>query len=87
VDGLHRKSGIPAEKITEVHGNTNKEVCMRCGREYMRDYRVRTAQQVHEHKTGNKCDDPKCKGNLKDSIINFNENLDEEVLERGFNNG
>lgn len=42
-DGLHRKSGIPADKISEVHGNTNKEECMKCGKEYMRDFRTRTA--------------------------------------------
>ena len=26
-DGLHRKSGFPAEKLAEVHGNTNLEIC------------------------------------------------------------
>ena len=53
----------------------------------MRDYRVRNAQKVHEHKTGRRCDDQSCKGELKDTIINFNENLDEEILERGELNG
>ena len=79
VDGLHRKSGIPAEKLSEVHGNTNLEVCKKCGRGYMRDFRVRNAQKVHDHKTGRKCDDVKCSGPLEDSIINFGENLNEEI--------
>ena len=30
-DGLHRKSGVPAENISEVHGNTNLEICKKCG--------------------------------------------------------
>lgn len=86
-DGLHRRSGIPAENLSEVHGNTNLEVCTKCKKEYMRDFRVRNAQHVHEHKTGRKCDDPSCRGALKDTIINFNENLDDEILERGELNG
>ena len=44
VDGLHRKSGIPADRCSELHGNTNLEVCTNCAREYMRDFAVRTQQ-------------------------------------------
>ena len=86
VDGLHRKSGIPPENLSELHGNTNLELCENCGREHMRDMRVRTAKQVHEHKTGRKCDTPSCNGDLKDTIINFGENLNENILELGFQN-
>jgi NAD-dependent SIR2 family protein deacetylase len=86
-DGLHRKSGVPADKISEVHGNRNKEECMKCGRDYMRDFHVRNSKATHEHKTGRKCDDPKCKGDLKDTIINFGENLREEILNMGFAHG
>ena len=56
---------------------------MKCGAEYMRDFGVRNAQKVHEHKTGRKCDDPHCGGDLKDTIINFNEDLNELILETG----
>lgn len=75
VDGLHRKSGIKPNLMAELHGNTNLEHCTVCGREYMRDFSVRTAKTVHEHNTGRKCDDPNCRGALKDTIINFGEQL------------
>jgi len=85
VDGLHRKSGIPAKKIAEVHGNTNLEVCRnsKCKKKYLRDFRVRTAKTVHDHKTGRMCEN--CGKELHDSIINFGENLPEEELNNGFN--
>lgn len=54
---------------------------MECGREYMRDTRVRTAQTVHEHKTGRKCEVPGCNGDLKDTIINFGENLNPNIFD------
>ena len=75
------------ERISELHGNTNLEVCERCGRNYMRDFRVRNAKGVFEHKTGRKCDNPECRGPLKDTIINFKENLDEVILDTAFNHG
>lgn len=50
----------------------------------MRDYRTRTAQTVHDHRTGRKCDDKNCRGDLEDSIINFGENLKKEILDEGF---
>ena len=80
IDGLHRKSGIHPSKLSELHGNTNLEICMKCGREHMRDYRVRTAQRCHDHKTGRKCDTPGCGGDLKDTIINFGESLNPHIL-------
>ena len=84
VDGLHRRSGIDPAKLAEVHGNTNLEKCLKCKKEYMRDFRVRTAQKVHDHETGRICEDDRCRGKLIDSIINFGENLDEVILENGF---
>ena len=86
VDGLHRKSGIPAANLSELHGNTNLEICEECGREYMRDTRVRNAQKVKEHRTGRKCESTGCNGFLKDTIINFGEPLNSTFLNLGEHN-
>lgn len=48
----------------------------------MRDYKV-SNPQIKGHGTGRKCDNGNCKGDLYDSIINFGENLNEYILERG----
>ena len=84
VDGLHRRSGVPPGQLAELHGNTNLEICKRCKKEYMRDFRVRTAQKVHDHLTGRRCDNPECKGELQDTIINFGENLNSRIINAGF---
>ena len=86
VDGLHRKSGIPAENLSEIHGNTNLEICIDCGREHMRDFRVRSAKHVNEHKTGRKCDTVGCDGDLKDTIINFGEYYNEALHDVAIHN-
>ena len=84
VDGLHRRSGFDPEKLAELHGNTNLEICGKCKKKYMRDFRCRTAQKVLDHITTRKCDNPNCKGDLYDSIINFGENLPEKELNDSF---
>ena len=84
VDGLHRKSGIPASKIAELHGNTYLETCKVCRKDYLRDYETRTNADVHRHETGRRCDNGDCGGELCDSIINFGENLREEVVRGAF---
>lgn len=83
-DGLHRRSGMPKDALFELHGNTNVERCNKCGREYLRDYRVRVAPGVHDHFTGKRCDDPSCGGYLMDTIINFGESLPTKTLETSF---
>src|SRR5687767_2233515 len=41
IDGLHQASGIPAEKIIELHGNTTYAACLDCGtRHELGDIRV-----------------------------------------------
>eukprot|EP01114_Cavostelium_apophysatum_P020497 TRINITY_DN6888_c0_g1_i1.p1 TRINITY_DN6888_c0_g1~~TRINITY_DN6888_c0_g1_i1.p1 ORF type:complete len:371 (+),score=59.41 TRINITY_DN6888_c0_g1_i1:125-1237(+) len=83
-DGLHRRSGIETLKLSELHGNSNLEKCESCKAEYLRDSRVRTAAQVHEHYTGKNC--PKCGGKLHDTIINFGESLPHVPLQRAYDN-
>lgn len=81
VDGLHRRSGLPPKFLAELHGNTNLEQCETCGKDYLRDYHVRNNGHVHQHWTGNLCS---CGGKLKDTIINFGENLPEKELQDSF---
>jgi len=83
-DGLHRKSGLDISKFSELHGNTNLEKCEKCKKEYMRDFRTRTAAKTLEHYTGRFCPKPECNGKLYDTIINFGESLPEKPLELGF---
>lgn len=53
----------------------------------MRDFRTREAKGTKEHFTGRYCDNQACKGKLKDTIINFGENLKEINLDTGFAHG
>jgi len=84
VDGLHRRSGFPVDKMAELHGNDNLEICRNkdCGKQFMRDYSTRNARGVTEHHTGRGCES--CGGMLYDTIINFGENLPKKALEDGF---
>lgn len=76
-DGMHRKSGIPPERMAELHGNANLDHCENCEREHMRDFYTRTSK---------KCDTPGCGGVLRDTIINFGENLNDGILDKAFDN-
>ncbi len=85
VDGLHAKSGIPFDKMAELHGNMYFMKCLHCdekitfeeagwdkktwGKGY-RTNRVRKGQP--------KC--PKCGGRLISSIVNFGDPLPEDEL-------
>ncbi|KAG9231020.1 DHS-like NAD/FAD-binding domain-containing protein [Amylocarpus encephaloides] len=85
-DGLHRRSGILPDRISELHGNSNREFCKDCGKEYIRDFRaVATYEKtVHDHRTGRKC--TLCNGPLLDTIINFGESLPKKHIQNAFDN-
>eukprot|EP01105_Mastigella_eilhardi_P008182 TRINITY_DN2000_c0_g1_i1.p1 TRINITY_DN2000_c0_g1~~TRINITY_DN2000_c0_g1_i1.p1 ORF type:complete len:542 (-),score=133.70 TRINITY_DN2000_c0_g1_i1:34-1659(-) len=78
LDGLHRRSGVPREAISELHGNCYCEVCVKCKREYLRHFNtLHTRTDRWTHLTGRKCE---CGGDLRDTICHFTENVFEEVM-------
>jgi mono-ADP-ribosyltransferase sirtuin 6 len=80
VDGLHRRSGLTQDEISELHGNIYRENCATCDKEYLRGFDVcKTVQNYRKHITGRKCT---CGGSLKDNIIHFGESLPVNELKK-----
>ena len=66
-DSLHRLSGVPRDKISELHGNSFHEKCEKCGARYERPFACRRdnsskvppkiCQHCHvNHRTGRICE-------------------------------
>ena len=76
-DGLHQISGVPPEKVIEVHGTMRKVVCLECG--WRDDMQV----VVERLRAGE--EDPECKecgGMLKSDTISFGQALVPAVIDR-----
>src|SRR5262245_43896234 len=64
IDGLHQASGIPAERIIELHGNTAYAACLDCRRRYELDW---VRQIFSENERLPVCTD--CGGHIKTATI------------------
>lgn len=80
IDNLHLKAGMSREHVAELHGNSFREHCIKCGKTFERDYDVTRdnpvkdlSSQDRSHRTGGKCDE--CQGDLHDTIVTFGEQL------------
>ena len=76
IDGLHQKSGIPDDKVVELHGNTTRVRCMSC------DAIVPLGEALERIKNGEPAPNCTCGGYLKPDTISFGQTLKEIDLSR-----
>jgi NAD-dependent deacetylase len=77
VDGLHSESGLPDEKIVELHGSNRKIVCLNCDKEFEPDEIIKTL--VGEFSSP-RCDS--CAGLLKSATVSFGQAMPQEAMRR-----
>ena len=72
IDGLHQKSGIPEERVIELHGTAWWVNCLECGRRYPRE---EIQKRVESGEGVPKCDS--CGGIMKPATISFGQPMPE----------
>lgn len=77
IDDLHRISGVPAENIVELHGNTRYARCLDCG---ARAELAPIRQHFDAH--GEAPDCARCGGLMKTATISFGQAMPELEMER-----
>jgi len=77
IDNLHQMSGIPADLVIELHGNTRYAKCLACGtRAELEPIRM------HYERHGEAPDCTQCGGLLKTATISFGQAMPEAEMER-----
>ncbi len=77
IDGLHQQSGVPAEKLVELHGNTTYASCLACGR------RLELAPLLEtfaREQSAPICGD--CGGLVKTATVSFGQPMPEAAMAR-----
>jgi len=73
IDNLHQESGIPEDKMIELHGTMKWVICLECGKKYPRQEiqsRVESGEKVP------RCDT--CSGIVKPATISFGQPMPEK---------
>lgn len=79
IDGLHQASGVPDEKVIELHGNSTYAHCLDCKERYELDW-VREIFAIDERLPI--C--TACGGIIKTATISFGQAMPEAEMERAF---
>jgi NAD-dependent deacetylase len=76
IDGLHQDSGVPDDKVIELHGNTTYAHCLDCGTRYeIEDLRVDFEQdRIVPHCA--------CGGWIKTATISFGQSMPVDAMRR-----
>ncbi len=89
VDGLHLLSGIPADRLSELHGNSRQLKCLACDLRYTHDAvgwdrrRMGPGYRTQKPRPGQpSC--PHCAGRLISSVINFGDPMPERETDQAW---
>lgn len=77
IDGLHQLSGVPAQKLIELHGTTRRAACLDCGAEA-----DLSAIRSHFETHGQAPDCAACGGLVKTATISFGQPMPELEMRR-----
>jgi NAD-dependent deacetylase len=75
IDGLHQKSGLPPDRVIELHGSAHRVRCLDCGRVY-------PASEIQRRQEAGEAE-PRCAvcgGPLRSATVLFGESLPAEAL-------
>ncbi len=76
VDGLHQESGLPDDKVIELHGNTRRIRCMSCRQI------IPTANVQQKLSDGDPAPECYCGGYLKPDTISFGQSMPVAEVEK-----
>jgi NAD-dependent deacetylase len=78
IDNLHQSSGISAEDVVELHGNTTYALCLACGRRYELPW----VKQQFTAAGGEAPDCTDCGGRIKSATVSFGQAMPEAAMRR-----
>jgi NAD-dependent deacetylase len=78
IDNLHQASGISAEHVIELHGNTTYATCLDCAARYELPW-VRERLDAAQGRAPS-C--PSCGGHIKTATVSFGQAMPEEAMRR-----
>ena len=76
VDNLHQASGIPRERVVELHGNTTYATCLDCAERY------ELAWVRERLEASGSAPDCACGGYIKTATVSFGQAMPEEAMRR-----
>jgi len=73
IDNLHQASGIAAEHVIELHGNTTYATCLDCAKRYELPW----VKERFDREKGRAPDCPQCGGYIKTATVSFGQSMPE----------
>jgi NAD-dependent deacetylase len=78
IDNLHQASGMPADAVIELHGNTTYATCLDCGQRYELEW----IKERFDAASGHAPDCTSCGGYIKTATVSFGQSMPEAAMRR-----